>query len=123
MLSMDKSTFHNGALKEGICTVCLQKNGKDSSKVSEDLKVLLSQLFNSRGLEQSALDKESNASAIFSDQAMAMITRLQKEKAVLYMEALQQLRVMEKQFEYDKHCKRQTTLLSRMRRKYKISGG
>lgn len=152
--------------------------GKDSSRVTEDLKVLLSQLSGTRGNEQSTnemspklssnsgdlkasdssnsiglqilqkrislernesglsldgsivseiegesvvdrlkrqvehdkklmsalykeLEEERNASAVASDQAMAMITRLQEEKAALHMEALQHLRMMEEQAEYD----------------------
>ncbi|XP_050380612.1 myosin-binding protein 1-like isoform X2 [Argentina anserina] len=147
--------------------------GKDSSRVTEDLKLLLSQLSANRGIEQSTnetmspkvsvisgdsktsgmhvlqrrislernesglsvdgstvseiegesmvdrlkrqveydkkilsslykeLEEERNASAIASDQAMAMITRLQEEKAALHMEALQSLRMMEEQAEYD----------------------
>lgn len=47
------------------------------------------------------LEEERNASAIATNQAMAMITRLQEEKAALHMEALQCLRVMEDQAEYD----------------------
>ncbi|KAH7543277.1 myosin-binding protein 1 isoform X1 [Ziziphus jujuba] len=47
------------------------------------------------------LEEERNASAISTNQAMAMITRLQEEKAALQMEALQYLRMMEEQAEYD----------------------
>lgn len=47
------------------------------------------------------LEEERNASAIAANQAMAMITRLQEEKAALHMEALQYLRMMEEQSEYD----------------------
>lgn len=47
------------------------------------------------------LEEERNASAIATNQAMAMITRLQEEKAALHMEALQYLRMMEEQAEYD----------------------
>ncbi|GMI69315.1 hypothetical protein HRI_000600800 [Hibiscus trionum] len=47
------------------------------------------------------LEEERNASAIAAIQAMAMITRLQEEKAALRMEALQYLRMMEEQAEYD----------------------
>ncbi|KAB2075543.1 hypothetical protein ES319_A07G228500v1 [Gossypium barbadense] len=47
------------------------------------------------------LDEERNASAIAANQAMAMITRLQEEKAALRMEALQYLRMMEEQAEFD----------------------
>ncbi|GFY90698.1 myosin-binding protein [Actinidia rufa] len=47
------------------------------------------------------LEEERNASAVATNQAMAMITRLQEEKAALNMEALQCLRMMEEQAEYD----------------------
>ncbi|KAL9669273.1 hypothetical protein QQ045_006817 [Rhodiola kirilowii] len=47
------------------------------------------------------LDEERSASAIAANQAMAMITRLQEEKASINMEALHYLRMMEEQAEYD----------------------
>ncbi|CAN0898332.1 Probable myosin-binding protein 4 [Linum grandiflorum] len=47
------------------------------------------------------LEEERSASAIATNQTMAMITRLQAEKAALHMEALQYLRMMEEQAEYD----------------------
>ncbi|CAN1136944.1 Probable myosin-binding protein 4 [Linum perenne] len=47
------------------------------------------------------LEEERSASAIATNQAMAMITRLQAEKSALHMEALQYLRMMEEQAEYD----------------------
>ncbi|KAG8648110.1 myosin-binding protein 1 isoform X2 [Manihot esculenta] len=47
------------------------------------------------------LEEERNASAIAANQTMAMITRLQEEKAAFQMEALQYLRMMEEQAEYD----------------------
>lgn len=47
------------------------------------------------------LEEERSAAAVAANQAMAMITRLQEEKAALHMEALQYLRMMEEQAEYD----------------------
>ncbi|WZZ56888.1 hypothetical protein YC2023_056995 [Brassica napus] len=47
------------------------------------------------------LEEERSASAVATNQAMAMITRLQEEKALFQMEALQNLRMMEEQAEYD----------------------
>ncbi|KAJ7973508.1 myosin-binding protein 1-like [Quillaja saponaria] len=158
-------------------TLTEQWLGKDSSKVSEDLKLLLSELSATRGTEQSVndisprlslnrddvkssdanstgmqmfqkrislernesglsldgsivsdiegesvvdrlkrqiehdkklinalykeLEEERNASAVAANQTMAMITRLQEEKATLQMEALQYLRMMDEQSEYD----------------------
>ncbi|XP_010932511.1 probable myosin-binding protein 4 [Elaeis guineensis] len=50
------------------------------------------------------LEEERNASAIAANQAMAMITRLQEEKAAMQMEALQYQRMMEEQAEYDQEA-------------------
>ncbi|KAL0384825.1 UNVERIFIED_CONTAM: Myosin-binding protein 1 [Sesamum radiatum] len=47
------------------------------------------------------LEEERNATAIAANQSMAMITRLQEEKAALHMEALQCLRMMDEQAEHD----------------------
>ncbi|KAJ9543566.1 hypothetical protein OSB04_023273 [Centaurea solstitialis] len=47
------------------------------------------------------LEEERNHAAVAADEAMAMITRLQEEKAALHMEALQYLRMMDEQAEYD----------------------
>ncbi|XP_017702390.2 myosin-binding protein 1-like isoform X2 [Phoenix dactylifera] len=50
------------------------------------------------------LEEERNASAIAANQAMAMITRLQEEKAAMQMEALQYQRMMEEETEYDQEA-------------------
>nr|CAD1828025.1 unnamed protein product [Ananas comosus var. bracteatus] len=50
------------------------------------------------------LEEERSASAIAANQAMAMITRLQEEKASMQMEALQYQRMMEEQAEYDQEA-------------------
>ncbi|KAK6927841.1 GTD-binding domain [Dillenia turbinata] len=50
------------------------------------------------------LEEERNASAIAASQTMAMITRLQEEKAAMQMEALQYQRMMEEQSEYDQEA-------------------
>ncbi|XP_022995955.1 myosin-binding protein 3-like isoform X2 [Cucurbita maxima] len=47
------------------------------------------------------LEEERNASEVAASQAMAMITRLQEEKAAMKMDSLQYLRMMEEQAEYD----------------------
>ncbi|TYK13424.1 myosin-binding protein 1-like [Cucumis melo var. makuwa] len=47
------------------------------------------------------LEEERSASDVAASQAMAMITRLQDEKAAMHMEALHYLRMMEEQAEYD----------------------
>ncbi|XP_074580246.1 myosin-binding protein 3-like [Curcuma longa] len=50
------------------------------------------------------LDEERSAAAIAANQTMAMITRLQEEKAAMQMEALQYQRMMEEQSEYDQEA-------------------
>ncbi|KAK8942295.1 hypothetical protein KSP40_PGU018767 [Platanthera guangdongensis] len=50
------------------------------------------------------LEEERSASAIAANQTMAMITRLQQEKAAMQMEALQYQRMMEEQSEYDQEA-------------------
>uniref|UniRef100_A0A7C9EC08 GTD-binding domain-containing protein n=1 Tax=Opuntia streptacantha TaxID=393608 RepID=A0A7C9EC08_OPUST len=50
------------------------------------------------------LEAERSAAAIAANQTMAMITRLQEEKAAMQMEALQYQRVMEEQAEYDQQA-------------------
>lgn len=52
----------------------------------------------------SELEEERSASAVAANQAMAMITRLQEEKAQVQMEALQYQRMMEEQAEYDQEA-------------------
>lgn len=54
------------------------------------------------------LDEERSASAVAANNAMAMITRLQTEKAAVQMEALQYQRMMEEQFEYDQEALQDT---------------
>ncbi|XP_065882219.1 probable myosin-binding protein 5 [Euphorbia lathyris] len=50
------------------------------------------------------LDEERSASTVAANNAMAMITRLQAEKAEFQMEALQYQRMMEEQAEYDQEA-------------------
>ncbi|RDX64665.1 Myosin-binding protein 2, partial [Mucuna pruriens] len=50
------------------------------------------------------LEEERSASAVGAIQTMAMINRLQEEKAAMQMEALQYARMMEEQSEYDQEA-------------------
>ncbi|KAJ1391130.1 GTD-binding domain [Sesbania bispinosa] len=50
------------------------------------------------------LEEERSSSAVAANQTMAMITRLQEEKATMQMEALQYQRMMEEQAEYDQEA-------------------
>ncbi|TVU47663.1 hypothetical protein EJB05_07269, partial [Eragrostis curvula] len=50
------------------------------------------------------LEEERSAAAVATNQTMAMINRLQEEKAAMQMEALQYQRMMEEQSEYDQEA-------------------
>ncbi|CAN6281710.1 unnamed protein product [Urochloa humidicola] len=50
------------------------------------------------------LENERNAAAIAADETMAMINRLQAQKAAMQMEAIQYQRLMEEQSEYDQEA-------------------
>ncbi|KAA3466011.1 myosin-binding protein 2-like [Gossypium australe] len=50
------------------------------------------------------LEEERSASAVAANQTMAMINRLQEEKAAMQMEAVQYQRMMEEQSEYDQEA-------------------
>ncbi|KAI9087564.1 hypothetical protein K1719_030434 [Acacia pycnantha] len=64
------------------------------------------------------LDEERNASAVAANNAMAMIMRLQAEKAEIQMEALQYQRLMEEEVEHDEESLRKTKeMLLRKRKK------
>ncbi|KAI3763753.1 hypothetical protein L2E82_13750 [Cichorium intybus] len=52
----------------------------------------------------SELEEERNANAVSANETMAMINRLQEEKAAMQMEALQYQRMMEEQSEYDQEA-------------------
>ncbi|KAF7831102.1 myosin-binding protein 3 isoform X1 [Senna tora] len=69
----------------------------DPTSTIERLKRALSALYQE-------LEEERSASAIAANQTMAMITRLQEEKAAMQMEALQYQRMMEEQSEYDQEA-------------------
>lgn len=57
------------------------------------------------------LEEEQNASAIAAHETLAMITRLQDEKASMQMEALQYKRIMEEQSEYNQEVLHNTNNL------------
>ena len=67
------------------------------------------------------LDEERSASAVAANNAMAMITRLQAEKAAVQMEALQYQRMMEEQAEYDEEALQAThELLAKREEEIKV---
>lgn len=60
----------------------------------------------SLGILYKELEEERNASAIAANQALAMINKLQEEKAAMQLEVMQYLRMMEEQTEYDQEALR-----------------
>lgn len=96
-----KKTNENGecGANDGNAT-----NGGEPVTTVEQLKAAL--MAESRALSAlyAELEEERSASAIAANQTMAMITRLQEEKAAMQMEALQYQRMMEEQSEYDQEA-------------------
>ncbi|GAB2226675.1 hypothetical protein Drorol1_Dr00022494 [Drosera rotundifolia] len=87
----------------------------DGSILSEadngDGAVMVEQLESALRAERKALrtlyaelEKERNAAAVATNETMAMISRLQEEKAAMQMEALHNQRMMEEQAEYDQEA-------------------
>ncbi|XP_076948503.1 myosin-binding protein 2-like [Bidens hawaiensis] len=74
-----------------------EMEGGDPVNTTEKLKSALHAL-------KAELEEERSASAIAASETMAMITRLQEEKAAMQMEALQYQRMMEEQSEYDQEA-------------------
>lgn len=92
---VDKADFFPEAL-EGNAT-----NESDSDSILQRLKRQARLDRKSLIALYMELDEERSAAAIAANNAMAMITRLQAEKASVQMEALQYQRMMEEQAEYD----------------------
>ncbi|XP_071712506.1 probable myosin-binding protein 5 [Rutidosis leptorrhynchoides] len=82
------SELNDEALGEGDSS--LQQLKKQARTDRKNLQLL-----------QTELEEERSAAAVAANNAMAMITRLQAEKAAVQMEALQYQRMMEEQAEYD----------------------
>ncbi|XP_010274744.1 PREDICTED: myosin-binding protein 2 [Nelumbo nucifera] len=89
--SLDGSVISDFEAGEGVLTVDRMKS------VLKAERKALNALY-------AELEEERSASAIAANQTMAMITRLQEEKAAMQMEALQYQRMMEEQSEYDQEA-------------------
>ncbi|KAK4802536.1 hypothetical protein SAY86_000739 [Trapa natans] len=79
-------------------------DGMDAAATIERLKSALTSERKALRALYAELEEERSASAIAANHTMAMITRLQEEKAVMQMEALQYQRMMEEQSEYDQEA-------------------
>ncbi|XP_022725947.1 myosin-binding protein 2-like [Durio zibethinus] len=89
--SLDGSVFSDIEGADGILTV-------------EKLKSALKAERKALNALYTELEEERSASAVAANQTMAMINRLQEEKAAMQMEALQYQRMMEEQSEYDQEA-------------------
>ncbi|KAK1380626.1 myosin-binding protein 2 [Heracleum sosnowskyi] len=85
--------------------------GSVTSELDDEVIMTVEHLNSTLRAERKALDvayaeleEERNASAIAANQTMAMINRLQEEKAAMQMEALHYQRMMEEKSEYDQEA-------------------
>ncbi|KAK8529215.1 hypothetical protein V6N12_060002 [Hibiscus sabdariffa] len=88
---LDASVFSEVECADGVLTV-------------EKLKSALKAERKALNTLYTELEEERSASAVAASQTMAMINRLQEEKAAMQMEALQYQRMMEEQSEYDQEA-------------------
>lgn len=84
--------------------VVSEMEGGDAVNTIERLEAALKSEQKALSALYAELEEERSASAIAANQTMAMITRLQEEKAAMQMEALQYQRMMEEQAEYDQEA-------------------
>nr|CAB3496438.1 unnamed protein product [Digitaria exilis] len=84
-------------------SVASEMEGSEPSTVDQ-LRSALHAERKALGALYAELEEERNAAAIATNQTMAMINRLQEEKAAMQMEALQYQRMMEEQSEYDQEA-------------------
>ncbi|XVF02871.1 hypothetical protein REPUB_Repub04eG0212100 [Reevesia pubescens] len=89
--SLDGSVFSDIEGADGVLTVDKLKSALKAERKA--LNALYTEL-----------EEERSASAVAANQTMAMINRLQEEKAAMKMEALQYQRMMEEQSEYDQEA-------------------
>ncbi|KAF5748031.1 myosin-binding protein 2 [Tripterygium wilfordii] len=80
------------------------EGGGDGVLTTEKLKSALKAERKALNALFAELEEERSASAVAASQTMAMINRLQEEKAAMQMEALQYQRMMEEQSEYDQEA-------------------
>lgn len=85
-------------------SVISELEGGDVVSTAERLKSALRAERKALHALYAELEEERSASAVAANQTMAMINRLQEEKAAMQMEALQYQRMMEEQSEYDQEA-------------------
>lgn len=85
-------------------SVISEFEGGDVNMTIEKLKTALRTERKASSVLYAELEEERSASAVAANQTMAMINRLQEEKAAMQMEALQYQRMMDEQSEYDQEA-------------------
>lgn len=85
-------------------SIVSEMEGGDAATTVEHLKSVLRSERKALQALYAELEEERSASAVAANQTMAMINRLQEEKAQMQMEALQYQRMMEEQSEYDQEA-------------------
>ncbi|KAL2545950.1 myosin-binding protein 2-like [Forsythia ovata] len=85
-------------------SVTSELEGSEGVVTIESLKSALRAERKALQASYAELEEERCASAVATNQTMAMINRLQEEKAAMQMEALQYQRMMEEQSEYDQEA-------------------
>ncbi|PIN23669.1 hypothetical protein CDL12_03600 [Handroanthus impetiginosus] len=79
-------------------------SNNEESMTIEDLKSIIKAQKIALNELYVELEEERKAAAIAANETMAMITKLQEEKAIVKIEALQYQRMMEEQVEYDQEA-------------------
>nr|GMC96785.1 myosin-binding protein 2 [Ipomoea batatas]GME18440.1 myosin-binding protein 2 [Ipomoea batatas] len=93
-----------GADESSDNIVSVLEEGGDENFTIEQLKSAVKAQEKALNASYAELEAERNAAAIAASQTMAMISKLQEEKAAMQMEALQYQRMMEEQSEYDQEA-------------------
>ncbi|PWZ53486.1 hypothetical protein Zm00014a_029215 [Zea mays] len=102
---LDSKTVVSDAKSVDSSVATLSTDLESTELVSVDqLKSALASTRKSLNTLYSELENERNAAAIAADETMAMINRLQEQKAAMQMEAIQYQRLMEEQSEYDQEA-------------------
>ncbi|KAL6909497.1 hypothetical protein ACP4OV_001778 [Aristida adscensionis] len=91
------------SVNSSVATMSSYLESNESVTVDQ-LKSALASARKSLNTLYAELENERNAAAIATDETMAMINRLQEQKAAMQMEAIQYQRLMEEQSEYDQEA-------------------
>ncbi|XP_052198044.1 myosin-binding protein 3 [Diospyros lotus] len=104
LAGMPNQKRETGAEESWDGSVISEMEGADGALTIDKLQAALRAERKALSALYAELEEERSAAAIAANQSMAMITRLQEEKAAMKMEALQYQRMMEEQSEYDQEA-------------------